>query len=412
MRIAGSVVAATLLAAAPLGAQDTPLPRAGAFFVNVATSGSQVSPDIAADGAESYQVVWQTSTGDPVHQDVRIRKILPSLAQLGEEPLAQSTALDQREPRIAMELDGDWVAIWTSEPGEGEDKVPISRLTSAGGTVVEDELELTNGEATDIVGPDVAWVGTENFVGAWRGLFNESTANLRGVEGKDFGVSEVAITGVTGSVAVAAIGDDDWVIAWQAPDVSGLGVHLRCFEGEVKTMEAILPYTATGGPQSRPDLASLGGGAFVAVWRNNGSIVGRFFVRREDGSCAPHGPQFEVSTPDEPSTEPSVAAAADGAFVVAWSESTLDADGGIAAREFRHDGAPIGEPFAVHPPFAGPQSDPAVAVSASTFAVVWSHADDGVPVERDIAARSFHRRLAFSDGFESGSLARWSDTQP
>lgn len=414
MRIAGPLVAVSLLAAAPLGAQDTPLPRAGAFLVNFPTTGSQISPDIAADGADNFQVVWQSLGGDPVsfNWDVRIRAVPASLVLPGEGPLAQSTALDQREARIAMTPDGDWVAIWTSEQGEDEEKHPIGRLTSAGGTVVEDELEFTTGFAPNVVGPDVAWVGAVNFVGAWREFTNNDVAaNLRGSDGKDFGPSDVAAE-TSGSAAVAGLGDDDWVIAWQAPDASGLGAYLRCFEADAATMDAILVHAVTTGDQTRPDVASLGGGRFVAVWQDVSAIVGRFFLRRENGSCTPDGPQFAVSTPGEPGGTPRVAAAADGVFVVAWSATSFDADGGIAAREFRHDGTPIGEPFAVHPPIAGIQGGPAVAVSASTFAVVWSHANDSEPVERDIGARVFHRRLVFSDDFESEGLGRWTDSQP
>jgi hypothetical protein len=411
MRIVGTVVAASLLAAPPLDAQDTPLPRAGAFFVNVLTTGAQINPDIAADGADNFQVVWQSATGDPVHQDVRIRRVPASLTLPAEEPLAQSTALDQEDPRIAMQPDGDWVAIWRSDHDAEGKSLPIGRFTTSAGGVVEDELELTAGIAPNVVRLDAAWVGAENFVGAWRDSSDEVAANLRGIEGKDFGLSDVAV-GANGAPAVAGLGDDGWVIAWHAPDASGDDAYLRCFAGELATMDALLAHTVTTGDQTQPDVASLGAVRFAAVWRDDDAIVGRLFLRREDGSCTPDGPQFEVSSPGDAGTSPRVAAAADGAFVVVWSESTLDTDGGVAAREFRHDGTPIGEPFAVHPAFPGLQGGPSVAVSASTFGVVWNHADDDEPAELDIAARIFFRRLAFSDGFESGNFARWSDTQP
>jgi hypothetical protein len=150
----------------------------------------------------------------------------------------------------------------------------------------------------------------------------------------------------------------------------------------------------------------------VAVWSSDDAVVGRIFQLREDGSCTPTAPEFEVSTPGQSVVSPRVAAAADGAFVVVWKARTFDADGGIAAREFTHDGTPVGAPFPAHPAFAGIQSAPAVAVSASTFAVVWGHANDALPTERDIAARLFYRRLVFSDDFELAGLGRWSDTAP
>jgi hypothetical protein len=410
MKFAGSLTCSLFLVAS-LAAQETPLPRAGAFFVNFPTAGVQVAPDVAADGADNFQVVWQAAAADLDGQDVRIRKLTYEGAFPGEQPLAQSTALNQLQPRIAMEADGDWVAIWTS--GQALDRLPIGRATKKGGASLGDEFQFTTGDATNVDTPDVALVGDDHLVGSWRvSGVRALAANFRSRGGDDFGVTAIEDFAFDGIVALAGLGGDQWVAAWHDPDVGSNGAYLRCQVAESAAEHAFLAHDDTAGEQNYPDVASLGLGRFVAVWSSDDAVVGRIFQLREDGSCTPTAPEFEVSTPGQSVVSPRVAAAADGAFVVVWKARTFDADGGIAAREFTHDGTPVGAPFPAHPAFAGIQSAPAVAVSASTFAVVWGHANDALPIERDIAARLFYRRLVFSDDFELAGLGRWSDTAP
>jgi hypothetical protein len=409
MRMSG-ILAGALLTAVPLDAQDVPLKLGGPFFVNSPTDGVQVDPDIAADAADNYQVVWQTTAGEPVHQDVMIRRLEADLTHPGQVLLSQSTTRDQRAPRIAMEADGDWAAIWTSDHSEEDERRPYGRATSGGGTAIENEFDFTIDESPDVIGPDIALVGEEYLVGAWRenDLANSIVANFRKRKDEDVGLAPVVIGGSGSAPALAGIGDDDWVLAWHAPDASSNGAFLRCHEAEVAAEDPFPSHEATDGDQVRPDVESLGHDRFVAVWQDGSAIVGRLFLRREDGSCTPDGPAFDVGSPVAASATPRVGAGPDGAFVVTWSEEALDADGGIAAREFRHDGVAVGEPFAVHTAVPGLQNRAAVATSTTTFQVVWSHANDAMPVERDIAAQLFRRRLVFSDSFEIGGTSRWS----
>lgn len=409
MRMSG-ILAGALLTAAPLEAQDPPLKLGGPFFVNSPTDGVQIDPDIAADAADNYQVVWQTTAGEPVHQDVMMRRLEADLSHPGQALLSQSTTRDQRAPRVAMEADGDWAAIWTSDHSELDERRPYGRATSEGGTSIGDEFDFTIDESADVIVPDIALVGEEYLIGAWResDFANAIVANFRKRKDEDLGLAPVVLGGSGSAPSLAGIGDDDWVLAWHAPDETSNGAHLRCHEADVAAEDPFLAHEETDGDQVRPDVGSLGFGRFVAVWQDGSAIVGRLFLRREDGSCTPDGPEFDVGSTVVASATPRVGAGPDGAFVVTWSEATLDADGGIAAREFRHDGVAVGEPFAVHTAIPGLQNGAAVATSTTTFQVVWANANDAMPVERDIAAQLFRRRLVFSDSFEVGGKSRWS----
>src|SRR5690606_12055843 len=75
-------------------------------------------------------------------------------------------------------------------------------------------------------------------------------------------------------------------------------------------------------------------------------------------------------------TEPSVAVAADGSFVVVWQSLAGAASSEIVAQRFDTAGAPAGGEIPVNQTTAGAQTAPAVAVApGGSFVVVWESSD-------------------------------------
>jgi hypothetical protein len=107
---------------------------------------------------------------------------------------------------------------------------------------------------------------------------------------------------------------------------------------------------------------------------------GRIVGRRYDAGGAPFGDQFRVSTSSEFAGAPDVACAANGSFVVIWTErsgapASGDLDSNVMARRYA-GAAPLGDPFVVNSETAGFQGGPnqaAVAGDASgRFVVAWA----------------------------------------
>jgi len=147
----------------------------------------------------------------------------------------------------------------------------------------------------------------------------------------------------------------------------------------------------TTGTQEIPSVAALADGGFVLVWSSepqDGSGTG-VFARRYDAAGAPMGGELAVNTYTlSDQTRPAVAAAAGGGFLVVWH----GAPEGIRARAYDAAGLPIEDEFQVNSYTPSSQLYPAAAAIGDDFVVVWESFGQLGPgsIETDL----FGQRLA------------------
>jgi len=400
---------AALALLAPALALGQALPLGDPFPVNSASAGEQNLPDVAADGADGYRFVWATHGGEPAHWDVRTRRLQANGALGTDSLLSQTTTNDQSSPRVDMSAGGDWIAIWKSDQTTAGTDEPWGRGTTSGGTILEAEFAFATEAGTDAATPDVAAVDDDYLVGSWRndGGGASVRGNFRSRAGVNWGVSAVAASASGTATAVEGLYGDAWAVAWHAADADQTGAWVRCHELGTATESASPAQPVATGAQAYPDLGSDDAFRFVVVYQEDLRVFARLFgYDSGTGACDPMSDAIPVSDPEDPALYPRVAMARDGAFVVAWYENTFDADNGVAAREFFKDGTPAGPPFAVHAATLGAQSNAAVAISAGTFAVVWTTPDSGAGGDRNVVARRFQRRVMSLD------FTAWSDDAP
>ena len=185
------------------------------------------------------------------------------------------------------------------------------------------------------------------------------------------------------SVATAANGD--FVVVWQSylQDGSGSGVFGQRYAGGGSALGTEFQVnTVTLGPQFDPAVGADAAGNFVVVWSayqdgDESGIVGR----RYDSGGSPLGTEFQVNSyTTEQQSNPVIAVAPDGSFVVVWSSYGQDGSHfGVFGQRFASSGSSAGTEFQVNTYTTDRQIDPAVAIDATgNFAVVWSsYAPDG-----------------------------------
>ncbi|MFO1163051.1 MAG: DUF4214 domain-containing protein [Reyranellaceae bacterium] len=135
--------------------------------------------------------------------------------------------------------------------------------------------------------------------------------------------------------------------------------------------------TTTGGSQTLPAIAALAGGGFVVTWTSQtaGAAGDEVEAQLYNARGERIGSEFTVNTTSEGSqSTPSVAALADGGFVVTWTNAnpgTGDLD--VYARRYGDTGAPAAPEFLVNTSQqAGPQFFSSVAgLSGGGFVIVW-----------------------------------------
>jgi hypothetical protein len=233
--------------------------------------------------------------------------------------------------------------------------------------------------------PSAAYDGTGNFVVVWDsvgedgdgyGVFAQS---YDGAGNPILGEFQVNATG-TGRQArarIAPIGGGAMLVVWSSDSVDGsgqgiVGRGVHPLAGAVTSELQVNTYTSLD--QYSPSIAADANGNFVVVWQSqaqDGSGWG-VFGRRFTSAGAPAGLEFQVnSTTMNDQTHPDVAVDASGNFVVAWQ--SLDAFGyGVFAQRYDSAGARVGGEFQVNTYTPYSQQEPSVAAAPDgSFFVVW-----------------------------------------
>ncbi|MCW5599184.1 MAG: hypothetical protein KIT59_08755 [Nitrosomonas sp.] len=138
--------------------------------------------------------------------------------------------------------------------------------------------------------------------------------------------------------------------------------------------------------QGGPSTAALTDGGFVVCWQSynqNGDGFFDVYAQRYDASGVARGDEFRINTKANHTDNqriPSIAALADGGFVVSWESYNQDGDGlGVYARHYAANGEAQGGEFLINTVIADNQSNPSVAALADGgFVVTWnSYNQDG-----------------------------------
>ncbi len=195
------------------------------------------------------------------------------------------------------------------------------------------------------------------------------------------------------SSAVAADADGDFVVVWTSrQDGDAYGVFGRRYTSAGAPVGGEFQVnTHTTSTQTQPAVAAAADGDFVVVWNSfyqDGSDTGVFGQRFTSAGAAVGG-EFQVNTyTTDAQYSPQVAADADGDFVVVWP--SLGQDGNVSGafgQRYTSAGAPLGGEFQVNTYTTGRQFLPAVAADTDgDFVVVWTSDHDG---DRDVFGQRY-----------------------
>jgi hypothetical protein len=144
--------------------------------------------------------------------------------------------------------------------------------------------------------------------------------------------------------------------------------------------------TYTQSSQNDPFITSLNNGGFVAAWESYGQDnpdgLPGVYAQMYDGNGALLGAEFQVNTyTDNFQWVPYIATLNNNGFVVAWNSDGQDGDSyGIYAQMYNADGTKQGGEFQVNTYTAGVQYDLSIAALANGgFVVTWtSSGQDGI----------------------------------
>ena len=313
----------------------------GEFQVNTTTSNHQRESSAVGLTGGGFVVVWQDEGGadGSGYGIFGQRYDVDGVAAGSEFQVNIYTSSHQYEPSIASLTNGGFVVTWASNAQDGSSYGVYGQRFNADGTTAGSEF-----------------------------LVNTTTSNHQ---------REQAVVGLLGG---------GFVVVWQdegGADGSSLGVFGQRYDSaDVKVGGEFQINTYTSSWQYRPSVAALENGGFVVFWSSynqDGSSYSVFGQRyNSDGTTA--GSEFQANTTTSGTqTEPEVVGLVGGGFVVIWQdESSNDGSSwGVYGQQYDHTGSKAGTEFIVNEVTTNAQYEPSVAALADGGFVVAYRSDSG-----------------------------------
>jgi hypothetical protein len=405
------------LGSAPLAAQLV----GPEFLVNSYTTNYQASPAVARSGDGGFVVVWD-SIQDGTATDVYGQRFDGAGAPVGGEfQVNFQTQYAQGRAAVASDGTNGFVVAWTSFQQEGPSGgagVYAQRFDSAGNPIAGEFAvnSYTTGDQTHVavaVDPagNTAVVWTSNpqdgsNAGVYRQLFDSAGGLLGGEEPLN-----QFTTNYQWRPDVAADGLGNFIATWQSvgQDGSQEAIVARRFDATGASTAEFVVNQYTTGPQVTPSVAADANGNFVVAWVRGSEYTSSqgIYARRFDVNGVATGDETRLDEALDPVTyKPRVSADPDGGFLVVW-ESQDVSNLGVFARRLDGEGAPVGGAFRVNSFTEGAQRRPAVAaLDSGEFVVAWTSGFQA-SLSDDVFAQRVGNVLFF-DNFESGGICHWS----
>jgi Ca2+-binding RTX toxin-like protein len=341
----------------------------------------------AANGSTSLRTIEIQIEDSPFDRDYE-----PGLE------LSVSTATGAQNTSVVTALAGGGFLLTWRDTGINSATANVkARLYDSAGAPVGDEF-LVNDPAQLASSGYAAALASGGFVIVWGGTGAPGDPSFSGVHGQlfDSGGNRVGgeflvnttTDGGQGPTAAASLPGGGFVVTWtdsslQGGDSAGLSVKAQRFDDlGNKVGGEILVNTTTALDQSDAAVAALPGGGFVVAWTDGsktGADTSFSAIRAQmfDADGAKIGGEWLVnSVTTGGQLRPSVAALADGRFMIAWEmpiNEGIDFDGAsVRAQIYAADGQAIGGEFVVNSSYRHGQQAPSItALPQGGFLTVW-----------------------------------------
>jgi hypothetical protein len=357
-------------------------PNGAEYAVVGSLPGDQMFPDAAISTTNGF-VVWQDNATDGDGWGISASRI-NSLNWQRQKVNVQGAG-NQENPRVAMLKNGGAVFVW--QGGRQGFQHVYARLVTPAGLFVPSGSDLLVSTPTNNfqINPAVAVLNNSNILVVWSSYNQAASDSMQDVYGQIL-----------------------------SPDGQKIGGEFR--------VNQFTDYN-----QRTPAIAASPAGGFVVVWvseqqQKAAAVTGTtntaaelitsttpsvdIYAQQFNAAGIALGNEFLVNAGNNPCANPSVAAAADGTFLVAWTArdmANLDNSLDVVGRVFAANGVG-GSVFYLNAWLYGDQYAPRVNSIGSDYLVTWtSLAQDG-------AREGVYARFVHSDGSLVGGELRVNTT--
>jgi Ca2+-binding RTX toxin-like protein len=325
-------------------------PLSSEFQVNTTTIDDQTAPAVAMSLDDSFVVVWaseQQISGSG--QDVYAQRFDARGRRIGAEfRVNRSTLEDQDNPDVAVDGSGNFVVVYESDgqdnntDGRDDDGTGIvGQRFDRLGALIGNEFRINTRTENDQTAPVVAMNSQGDFVVIWTsegqdgsgtGIFGQRYNNIGNPVGIEFQVNAQTDGGQL-NPAVAIDDSGDFVVAWQSDsgssDQDGYGIYAQRYSASGNPLgHEFLVNRTTRGDQITPSVGVDASGNFTIVWASENQNSDGFGIlgQRFSETGRRIGSEFQVNSQDaNDQTLPAVAVSPTSDYVAAWQDDSLSA---------------------------------------------------------------------------------------
>ena len=372
-----------------------------------ALPGDQVHPDVAINANGGYEV-WQDNVTDGSGWGISAQRLDATLSgTLSPFRVNQTGANNQENPRVAMLKNGGAVFVW--QGGAPSYQHIYAAFQTASGTFLNTTDILVNSSMTSYQnGPAVTVLNNGNVVVIYSSMNQAGSSSLQDVYGQVFSPvglkigSEFLVNQFTNynqrSASVAAVSGGGFIVTWvteqqrstapiygepsatMAPSAfvtPSVDIEARQYDNNANPITPEFIVNSGNNPCSNPGVAGAADGSFVIVWAaydlvihtNSWDVYARTF-----SSTAIPGPIVNVNTYLYGDQVFPRISALDLDYMITWTSMAQDGSReGVYAQELHSDGSRVGIEFRANTTTLGQQIQPVVASDGlGQFLIVWS----------------------------------------
>lgn len=433
-RVALCLVLGALIGVPAAGVAQTNYYAANGTEYAVAGSlfGDQVFPDVAVTPNGGF-LVWQDNATDGDGWGVSAQRMDGTLSgTLSPFRVNVQGTNDQENPRVAMLKNGGAVFVW--EGGKQSYQHIFARFLTPGNTWLTTTDVLVNAQSSN----STMVVNSYSTNTITTITTNYSRHKITGYATN----TTIMVTTTTNTInrgasfqvnpAVAVLNNSNVVVVWSSFNEAGAfsqqDIYARILSPTGEPVgNQFLVNQFTNYNQRTPAVAALKGGGFVVAWvseqqrivapaigtNTTYSAAGAaivpsvdIYTRLYQGSGTPAGNEFLASAGNNPCANPSVAAASDGGFMVAWSGRDMAVFNNawdVYARPFSSTGAG-GTMLRLNSNVPGNQYAPHLSAIGLDYLAVWTS------LQQDGSRDGVYGQLVHNDGSPVGGEFRVNTT--
>ncbi len=357
-------------AGGPVASEPTPI--GGEFRVNTYTTGTQQYSAIAALAGGGFVVTWSSLSQDGSSYGIYGQRYTAAGTADGSEFSVNTYSVGQQSyASVAALAGGGFVVTWTSFGQDGSGAGIYGQRFNAAGVADGSEFSVNTDTIVDQVQSVIAALAGGGFVVTWTsedqdgsgyGIYSQRYTSTGVADGTEFRVN-ANTNGAQQYSAIAALADGGFVVTWSSfgQDGSSYGIYgQRYTSAGVADGSEFLVNTFTNFSQVFSSIAALADGGFVVTWTSDGqdgSSNGIYGQRYTSAGLA-DGSEFLVNTyTASQQVNSSVAALVDGGFVVTWASDGQDGSSyGIYGQRYTAAGLADGSEFLLNETTGGFQA--------------------------------------------------------